>query len=353
MSTWDFDCSNIHKSLARKHKSYVPDFINCAIAFDSFINKITPLNQGIHYTIYESHELLSDLTNLSQALQTKYQEIKNNFTCGIDNSDYCSKMHLQHAYKDNMFRHHGIYHFHFAKQQNGRTNELLFVKIQDKNIYMITIKDHKYFYDLEVFDIINNNWPHLLPKIPGIVTSARPDSTPDEIKMIADQNAIFQESRNPSKLKSLLDNDINPIFLMLNDGSCTLSHGGVNTLGFEISLTMAFLRRKKYIYTLNKKLNCLIKFNEYYQPINLAIFDIENYAIHLSNSNGQHCFIFSVSTAYISNDYLLKKFPVLNQLNNDSVIYINDMQKCVKSNPFKKGYSIVILNQFADHVQFI
>ena len=150
----------------------------------------------------------------------------------------------------------------------------------------------------------------------------------------------------------MLDNDINPI-LMLNDGSCICSHGGVNTLGFEISLTMAFSRRKKYIYTLNKELNCLIKFNEYYQPINLAIFDIENYAIHLSNSNSQHCFIFSVLTAYISNDYLLKEFPVLNQLNDDSVIYINNMQKCVKSNPFKAGYSIIILNQFTDHVQFI
>lgn len=354
MSTCGFDCKNIHSKLAKKYDNYRPDFINCALAFDSFINKVTPLNQGIHYSVHESNELLNNISNLSLDHQAVYQTIKNNFIHGIDNSDYCSKMHLQHTYKDNMFRHHGIYHFHFAKQPR-RTGELLFAKIQDQHIYMITIKDHDYFYNIELFDIINNNWSYLLSKIPLIVTSARPNATPDEIQMIEEQNVSLQEFRKPSKLKLLLDSDINPMF-MLNDGSCIFSCGnnfGVNTLGFEASLTRSFLKRKKYISTLNNELNQLVRFNEYYQPMNLSIFDIEYYAIHLSNPNHQHCFIFSTSSADISNDYLLAKFPVLNQLNNESIIHVNEMQKIVKLSSFNDGYSIIILNQHVNHLQFI
>lgn len=357
MSTWEFDCDKIHDSLKKKYPNYKPEFINCMLAFDSFICKINPLIDKRKFIVHESADFLNDLATLPDSYKETYKIIKNNLEMGIDNSKYCSRQHLNEAYKDNMYRHHGIYHMHFKEQRedrkDDRTNELIFFMIKDSSIYMITIKDHDYFFDLDIFDIINNNWPRLLIKLDNIVTEPPPDADENTIKLITEQNASYAKYRDKKILKSILDKDINPMFI-LNDKSVIMGCNslGVNSIGFEIALTRQFISRKKTISDISKIIKEKILFNQYYHPVDLAIYDNNFFALRLVNSVNKNSFIFLFPNNEANIKDLLVYFPVLEQLAQEQYIEIDNMQETRLDN-FRLGYSLIILNEIFNDIQLV
>lgn len=89
--------------------------------------------------------------------------LKSKITKGEDLTPYLSKKILKVNYNDGLLNDWGIYHLHLGKEKKGdfieRTGPLLFVRVDEKNVYFINIYSHGCWSNKQIIKIIHNNWP--------------------------------------------------------------------------------------------------------------------------------------------------------------------------------------------------
>lgn len=108
-------------------------------------------------------------------------------------------------YEDKMYNDFGIMHFHlgvgpYTRHPNyiDRTDELLFVVINSKDVYEVGVYLHNEWYELDILDIINNNWPNLLDKVTINAVDIKNSITDRaEVRMMREANVnIFLKLQN-------------------------------------------------------------------------------------------------------------------------------------------------------------
>ncbi len=95
--------------------------------------------------------------------------IKQKFETGEDVNPHLSQRIMNVDYNDDLLHEWGIHHLHLNTEMksNGfikRSSELLYLVIDSQNSYFINIYDHKEFQNIELLEIIEENWPFLLQK---------------------------------------------------------------------------------------------------------------------------------------------------------------------------------------------
>lgn len=117
--------------------------------------------------------------------------IKNRFKNGKDVSIFLSKKSIKPSQKDLLLYDWGIHHLHLSmpekkKQFVERSDYLLFLMIDDNNVYFIDVTKHRLpdgteFSQQELLRIVKNNWPYLLEpyKLKGAFSLEREMSDKD------------------------------------------------------------------------------------------------------------------------------------------------------------------------------
>lgn len=98
--------------------------------------------------------------------------------------------------EDGLYNDYRVVHFHLGAgtEKNGyinRTNELLFALVDSSTVYEIGIYCHGDWYELDILDVIDSNWPTLLDRVTihGVDIAHCP-STRDEVKALRDAKVV-------------------------------------------------------------------------------------------------------------------------------------------------------------------
>jgi len=123
------------------------------------------------------------------SLAKGYQEVVAASENGGDLFPFQSTGLLAHDGKDLMLFDWGIYHLHLSVDPhpkkagfNARTEPLLYVIVTDDDLYQIAIKPHGEWSCVELLDIVEKNWPHLLEHARCGMKVANAVSTDQEIE---------------------------------------------------------------------------------------------------------------------------------------------------------------------------
>lgn len=108
----------------------------------------------------------SDLA-VPQIYQSVYQEIISDIENGNDLKKYQSRNLKKLDYDDDMLSHWGIQHFHLGQtlENDGyvkRTGDLLFIHFSGTNAHILGFFNHGAWVDLELIEILHENWPQEL-----------------------------------------------------------------------------------------------------------------------------------------------------------------------------------------------
>lgn len=132
----------------------------------------------------------------SYLLQRGLADLEHSFTFGAEIWPWQSKLIDRPTFEDGLYNDYRVVHFHLGVgfETNGyinRTDELLFAIVDSASVHEIGIYGHVDWYELDILDIIDENWPNLLDvvTIHGLDVSncAR---TRDEVKVIREANVV-------------------------------------------------------------------------------------------------------------------------------------------------------------------
>ena len=131
----------------------------------SFLRLQSRLIKQQKYHVYMSNELKSNPQYKKFA--KRIHKIKRYFKSGKDIRGFLStNVNDFINTEDGLLRDWGIHHLHFEKSfykgSKKRTNEILFVMIQNDNVYFIDIFKHNDWLNLEALKIIYRNWKSAL-----------------------------------------------------------------------------------------------------------------------------------------------------------------------------------------------
>ncbi len=179
-----------HKFNQNKNsKDYIPNFREAVCAYWDWQSTII---SDKHYSVFESVEIKNTIITLPKRYQDSYLAIKDRLKNG--ESVLCYQRHTEeqlHYKKNYLYTHWGIQHLHLHNNQKKLTSEyIIFLKIQDNNVYFLSIANHgqkglqKYleFYNPELLTIIDNNWSNLLIYLNLPVTRQYCQVTSEQIK---------------------------------------------------------------------------------------------------------------------------------------------------------------------------
>lgn len=114
-----------------------------------------------HYRILEAEGLACPADLLAG-----YDQLKFELEHGVDVTDRLSRKTSKAKYEDGMLNDWGITHFHLglrgAPRNDLGTKIVLFALVRDDVVHCIGFFDHGSWYDREVLEIAQRNWPHLL-----------------------------------------------------------------------------------------------------------------------------------------------------------------------------------------------
>lgn len=123
-------------------------------------------------------------------LQGGLVRLEQSFASGTDIWPWQSKQIDKPTSEDGLYNDYSIQHFHLgdSTESSGfatRTKELLFALITADAVFEVGIYNHGDWYELDILDIIDDNWPKLLDRvtITGIDAVNCP-STREEVKKI-------------------------------------------------------------------------------------------------------------------------------------------------------------------------
>lgn len=135
---------------------------------------------------------------------------------GADLNPYQSKQSFNADYHDMMFNDWGIRHLHLNhnKQKPGdyfniRTGNLLFLKLDENNAYVLNVRHHNdknVWSNIDIIRIIKNNWNHLLAPCEVGVGNWAPKLNDEEIGVLRNKGYTFSINVD------------NKSYLMLGDG---------------------------------------------------------------------------------------------------------------------------------------
>lgn len=110
-----------------------------------------------------SREILK--SPLYKALKKKIDRIKTCFEKGGDILQFLTERTNHLIFEDKLLNDWGIVHLHLHpvnERNSNNDNWLLFVYIQDDNVFFLNIGNHNSFADVRLLEIIDNNWLGLL-----------------------------------------------------------------------------------------------------------------------------------------------------------------------------------------------
>jgi hypothetical protein len=157
---------------------------------------------------------------------SQINELKHKAESGEDLTPHLSRRVFNAKFNDSLLNNFGIHHFHLGtgcdpnnpKLIKG-TKQLVFARVTQDKFYMIQLLDHNAWYDLQLLQIIYDNWPAMLE--------------PFRVKGIAPSR--FTEEQ----MREMMKENIN-FLITLQDGS-TFSPpgGGSTTSGTAQNVTMS------------------------------------------------------------------------------------------------------------------
>lgn len=154
--------------------------------------------------IYYSRELLR--SPLYQAFKRKIEKISNCFKDDGNVSPYLTEKINHLIFEDRLLNDWGILHLHLnpIKERNPATdNFLLFVYIQDNNVFFLNIGHHKSFADKTLLEIIDNNWQGLLSVFKEYTSSVLSEA---DILKLRKMNAMYTLSINGKTAAPQMEN---------------------------------------------------------------------------------------------------------------------------------------------------
>ncbi|MEM4217102.1 MAG: hypothetical protein QXZ09_03680 [Candidatus Methanomethylicaceae archaeon] len=122
-----------------------------------------------------------------------FMKLKEKIERGENLTPYLSKGIKRLESYDKLLNDWGIHHLHLGsvwetESEISRTGPLLFAKVNEDAFYMIDIKEHGSWVDIDLIEIIHNNWPGLLSpfKMSGITG---PNISQETRKLLRQDNA--------------------------------------------------------------------------------------------------------------------------------------------------------------------
>lgn len=139
--------------------------------------------------VHVSKKLLSSLP--TGDLRIAFDTIISNAKSGSLLNKYLSTELLNPSYKDALLYDWCIHHLHLGTKPDlgdprfiERTNELLYVRVEDEDFYCIDILDHNPidgFANQGMVQIVHDNWPHLINRFALNAAKVSPNLTNEEI----------------------------------------------------------------------------------------------------------------------------------------------------------------------------
>jgi hypothetical protein len=151
-------------------KSLLPIYLNAMKRI------IQPKPRKTHF----SKEFREQMGKLSPEHQKTIEDIKDKAEWGDGLKSYLSRT-IDEDFNDLMFNDWNIQHLHLETLgSQKRSNEVLFVWVEDSDIYFIKVYTHEIFSKLkqEPIEIVVQNWPELLARFELI--GIKPDKLTDE-----------------------------------------------------------------------------------------------------------------------------------------------------------------------------
>ncbi|RPI13216.1 MAG: hypothetical protein EHM58_18875 [Ignavibacteriae bacterium] len=117
-------------------------------------------------------------------------DIEREFQNGNDVNPHLSRQAIKPDYDDMLLNDWGIHHMHISNTRKNpnqyfydRSDQLLFIKVLEENIYFVEIRSHNenlVFCRNELIEIINKNWPKLINTYQLNCVSLEKDFTEEE-----------------------------------------------------------------------------------------------------------------------------------------------------------------------------
>ena len=217
MKIYAFPEEAVYRQIRETNPKYQNNIKDALFRFWDWISVFIPEQK---YNIYESSEILENLSRLSESHINAYNEIKLKLQNGISIQPYQRHLDEPLNVKYNyIFTHWNIRHLHLScLQQSQKTVKtsgyILFVRVEGTSAYLIDIVKHTKecleFHDVRLLEVIDNNWSHLLRNTHLTVSNQ-------------------SQSIDPKDLKILRKNGWNIIHNV--NGKAKLPYFGVNTAG--------------------------------------------------------------------------------------------------------------------------
>lgn len=161
---------------------------DCAITWQSWRRRIaTPAKRRLRKAA---------IFNCPGHLHAGLLELETAFANGADIWPWQSKLIDRLPYEDGLYNDYRVLHFHLGtgKEACGytnRTKELLFAIVDRADVYEIGIYRHGDWYELDILDIIDGNWPALLDRVTirSLDVSNCP-STREDVKALRQANVV-------------------------------------------------------------------------------------------------------------------------------------------------------------------
>lgn len=212
------------------------------IKYLTFLRKNT---SGSKYKIHISKEFSCPI---------EYEDALNKIMKIIENGEniipYFSKSTLK-LENDFMFNCWGIIHLHLGNKPDTknnryikRTGPLLFVYLCESEAYLIKIWEHGVWTELEILQIIENNWPELIGKLKGIDGLNQEFSSADRYKLW----------RNGGDTVTELKNKEGESVIIAPPG------GGITASGDAVKDVIAYLHQVTKLKNREKEIMCNIEF---------------------------------------------------------------------------------------------
>jgi len=140
------------------------------------------IDHNVSYIIKHSNEFSNNFAILTKQQQSGIMEIERRLMNREPITDFLSKTLFWDVHKniDTLLKNWNIHHAHLSDEKDtrsGRSSHLLFFIQEQETIYFIDILKHpekNNFFKRELLEVVYNNWPYLVRKIPGATKVLKP-----------------------------------------------------------------------------------------------------------------------------------------------------------------------------------
>jgi hypothetical protein len=159
---------------------------DCAIKWQAWKRRLVPA--GIR-TIAKANRF-----NCPPNLQQGLVNIEQAFITGADIWPWQSKLIDRPSFEDGLYNDYRIVHFHLGigfdlSGYINRTGTLLFAVVNSATVYEVGIYNHGDWFELDILDIIDANWPDLLDDVTiHSENVANCPATRDEVQALREAN---------------------------------------------------------------------------------------------------------------------------------------------------------------------